>query len=388
MAGRVMFYVQHLLGIGHVKRGAVVARAMVDAGLEVTVVLGGRPVAIADYGAASLLHLPSAIAKDETFRVLLDENDIPIDDAWKAERKKRLFAAYDKIKPDVLLFELFPFGRRQFRFELVPLLEAIHAQAERPRIVSSVRDVLVQKFKEKSNQEMIAMATDYFDTILVHGDPSLIPFEATFPLIESIRDRVRYTGYVADSGTGIQPTGDGKGEVIVSIGGGAMGEDLLRTALAARPLSRLSDKTWRLLVGPNLSDAILDSLVKAAPIGVIVERARPDFPILLRNCLLSISQGGYNTLMDILQARARAVIVPFSAAEESEQTFRTRHLVDRGLVHMVETPDLNPERLAQAVNNAAASEAGVAEGIDFSGAETTAGIISALAGVEARGVTK
>ncbi len=388
MTGRVMFYVQHLLGIGHVKRGAVVARAMIDAGLEVTMVLGGRPVAIADYGAASIIHLPSAIAKDETFRILLDENDAPIDDSWKEARKEKLFAAYHKIKPDVMLFELFPFGRRQFRFELLPLLEAVHGQAQRPRIVSSVRDVLVQKFKVKSNHEMIAMAAKYFDTILVHGDPSFITLDATFPLIESIAGRVRYTGYVADPGTGIEPTEDGRDEVIVSIGGGAMGEDLLRTALAARPLSHLSDKVWRLLVGPNLGDTVLASLAAAAPAGVIVERARLDFPVLLRNCLLSISQGGYNTLMDTLQAGARTVIVPFAAAEESEQTFRTRHLVERGLVHMVETPDLSPERLAQAVDSAAASPAGVAEGIDFSGAETTAGIISALAGVEARGITK
>jgi predicted glycosyltransferase len=365
---------------------------MVDAGLEVTVVLGGRPVAIADYGDANLLYLPSAIAKDETFRILLDENDTPIDDAWKEERKRQLFAAFEKINPDVMLFELFPFGRRQFRFELVPLLDAVHAQAHRPRIVSSVRDVLVQKIKIKSNHEMIAMATTYFDTVLVHGDPSFITLDATFPLIERIAERVRYTGYVADTragpGSGIPATEDGRDEVIVSIGGGAMGEDLLRTALAARPLSALSDKTWRLLVGPNLPDATLASLAGAAPDGVIVERARPDFPVLLRNCLLSISQGGYNTLMDTLQARARALIVPFAAGEESEQTFRTRHLVERGLVHMLETPDLSPERLAQAANAAAAMPAEVAEGIDFSGAETTAGIISTLAGVEAGGITK
>ena len=38
---RVLFYVQHLLGIGHLKRAATRARACAAAGLEVTVVSGG-----------------------------------------------------------------------------------------------------------------------------------------------------------------------------------------------------------------------------------------------------------------------------------------------------------------------------------------------------------
>ena len=43
---RVFFYVQHLLGIGHLKRAAAVARALVEAGAEVEFVLGGRMVMI------------------------------------------------------------------------------------------------------------------------------------------------------------------------------------------------------------------------------------------------------------------------------------------------------------------------------------------------------
>ena len=44
MSRRVMFYVQHLLGIGHLKRASLIARAMAAAGLDVSVVLGGREV--------------------------------------------------------------------------------------------------------------------------------------------------------------------------------------------------------------------------------------------------------------------------------------------------------------------------------------------------------
>ena len=43
MSARVLFYVQHLLGIGHLKRAEILAEAMAAAGLDVTVAYGGRP---------------------------------------------------------------------------------------------------------------------------------------------------------------------------------------------------------------------------------------------------------------------------------------------------------------------------------------------------------
>ena len=49
---RVMVYVQHLLGIGHLKRAATIARAIAASGCETTVVSGGLTVELIDYGAA------------------------------------------------------------------------------------------------------------------------------------------------------------------------------------------------------------------------------------------------------------------------------------------------------------------------------------------------
>ena len=41
---RVFFYVQHLLGIGHLKRAATLARALAAEGLQVTLASGGAVV--------------------------------------------------------------------------------------------------------------------------------------------------------------------------------------------------------------------------------------------------------------------------------------------------------------------------------------------------------
>jgi len=90
---------------------------------------------------------------------------------------------------------------------------------------------------------------------------------------------------------------------------------------------------------------------------VIVERFRNDFPSLLRNCCLSLSQGGYNTVMELLTAGARAVIVPFGAGQEIEQAMRARRLAERGLVRMVDSAALTPALLAAAIDDALARPA-------------------------------
>jgi predicted glycosyltransferase len=52
---KALIWVQHLLGIGHVRRAALIARAMTDAGLDVTVASGGFSVAGVGYGAARVV---------------------------------------------------------------------------------------------------------------------------------------------------------------------------------------------------------------------------------------------------------------------------------------------------------------------------------------------
>ena len=233
---RAFVYVQHLLGIGHLKRAATLARALVAEGLEVTVASGGFPVPGIGVGGARLLQLPPAGTADLSFKVLVDENGVAIDEAWKRHRREALLAAWRAADPQVLVIELFPFGRRQMRFELLPLLEAAAAAAHRPAILCSVRDVLGGHKSAERHEETLGFVERFFDQVLVHGDPSVLRFERTFPLAARIAERIVYTGYVVDHAAA---TGDsaGKGEVIVSAGGGAVGERLLQTAMRARHLS-------------------------------------------------------------------------------------------------------------------------------------------------------
>lgn len=352
MTARVFFYVQHLLGIGHLRRAATLARAISAGGFDVLLVSGGAAVDGLALGGARLHQLPPLRAADARLKELAQLDGTPVDEAFKAKRIRQLLDLFAAEEPDILLTEQFPFGRTQLRFELMPLLDAAQDRASEPWIVSSIRDVLRRTASPARVDEMV-QTFEAFDAVLVHADPALVRLDESFPAWPDIQDRALYTGYVADAGTEPPPETDvGKGEVIVSAGGGAVGAPLLHAAIAARPLSPLADRRWRLLVGPNMPDNEIAALHASAGENVIVEPVRADFPSLLRNAALSISQAGYNTVVETLCHGVRAVLVPFGTARETEQADRARVLVERGMVAAVAPDDLSPASLAAAIARA------------------------------------
>ena len=379
---RVLVYVQHLVGIGHFRRAAAISRTAAARGMDVTLMSGGRAPPEIDLGATRLVQLPAVHATEDDYSTLLAEDGSRVGDALRRRRVGLVLEAFERCRPDLLVVELFPFGRRQMKFELLPLLRAARNARPRPVVVSSVRDILVGQSRTGRADEVRGHLDTYFDHVLVHADPSLVTLGETFPQACWIEEKVRYTGYVVDR---ISEDGgtDGTNEVIVSAGGGAVGRRLLEVALACRPLTASRDRVWRLLVGSRGAAGSLAFRPDGTDSGVIVEAVRPDFPALLSRAVVSVSQGGYNTVVETLRARTPAVIVPFASGAETEQATRAELLRGRGLVEVVSEAELSPENLAYAVDSAC--RAGPRDpGIDLSGADATADLLEAWARRPAR----
>ncbi len=373
---RVLFYVQHLLGVGHLKRAALIARALAGRGFEVDLVSGGLPVAGIVAPGVRLIQLPPARSRDEAFTELVDADGAPVGEAWESRRRARLLALFAESRPEVLVVETFPFGRRRMRFELLPLLDAAAAARPRPLVVASVRDILQLGRKPGRAAEAADIVRDRFDHVLVHGDPSFARFDETFPAAAKIADRLHHTGFVAEPARAQGAVAGGRHGVVVSTGGGAVGRALLDAALAARPLSPLGQAPWRLIAGSNLGADELAAIGARAPAGVTVERDRSDFGALLAAAAVSVSQCGYNTVMDVLRAEVPAVVVPFAGTGETEQPMRAARLAERGLVRVVAEAALAPESLATAIAAALATPPPSARGLDLDGAAKSARLIA------------
>jgi len=342
MALRVLVHVQHLKGTGHQHRTAAIARALAGQGAHVTYATGAEPVAGADLDGVRVERLPAVRAEGAGYGRLVDDAGVAIDDAWRARRRAATLGVFERAAPDVILLETFPFGRRKLWFELLALLDAAEARARRPAVAVSLRDVPEPRSDARERAEMVAIAASRCDRVLVHGDERVVRLEDTFPEAAALGARIEYTGYVVDARPGRVSSAAGHGEVLVSAGGGAAGARLLEAAMAAAalPLARADDAAprWRVMVGSDAPPALRARAGAGtrAESRLVVEANREDFPGMLRNCAVSISQAGYNTMLDLVTARARAIVVPHVAGGEREQAIRAERFAALGLVEVVD----------------------------------------------------
>lgn len=358
---KLLFWVQHLLGIGHVVRAAALTDALTQAGFAVTVAFGGEPVEAIPFR-ANVRYLPAVRATDQTFAKLVSVDGAKLADTL-AERAVRLADMGRDLKPDVVLIEAWPFGRRPFTGEIEALLGATDAFT-----AISVRDILQTKRKPGRAQETRQRLEAHADLVLVHSDPRLVKLDATFAPTRSLTMPIEHTGYVAPTHR-IAPA-PGR-DIVVSVGGGAFGGPLVRAALEAA--ARLPDRHWTISTGPNLPD------FERPPAGANVEIVEFLFPLAdhLAGARLSISQAGYNTVTDVLRAQAfgtRAVLVPSDVTNQTEQLSRAKALAKAKAVVCLPESKLTPSALLKAVAKAPAPPV---HDVKLDGAQRTAALLKA-----------
>ena len=83
-----------------------------------------------------------------------------------------------------------------------------------------------------------------------------------------------------------------------------------------------------------------------------LDRHRRDFDALFANSLLSVSQAGYNTVVEGLWLGKPMVLVPFETASETEQRIRAERLASLGLAEVVLEKGLTASSLARAIDAA------------------------------------
>jgi predicted glycosyltransferase len=363
-----MIYVQHLLGIGHLQRSLYLAAELARQSIQVELVSGGMPHELTIPETVKLQQLPPVYSPDGNFNRLLDDRGKDIDDNWRVRRMQKLLVFFESFSPQVLITETFPFGRRMMRFELIPLLEAARRNVNCVQVITSIRDILQPKTKPGRNEEICQLIDQYYDHVLVHGDQKIARLADSFYLAARIDEKVSYSGYICAPGNVLAPAHEGVDEVLVSAGGSATGLQILKTAIAARPLSCFNNLRWRILVSPSIDNSQFRELQRLAGEGFHIERNRPDFSDLVKHARFSISQAGYNTITDILNSDTAAVVIPYAEADEVEQTMRAQKLQNCGRLVLLQQDDLSPAAMATAIAKAdqqnSALEVNLAGGIN------------------------
>jgi len=363
---RVFFYCQHVLGIGHLVRSAEIVREL-SRDCRVLFVSGGEKpdgFRFPENKNIEVLQLPP-LKTDPDFSNLQVCNSSRSLDETKTFRRRLLLQALAEFQPDVLVTELFPFGRKQFRFELLPLLEQVRQQSRRALVVSSVRDVLVtRKDQEGYEQAVCDLVNTFYHLILVHGDKNFLKLDETFSRVNDLRCSVAYTGYVAQQ-KGPSPAeechlplAEQKRPVIVASNGGGQyltGQLLMETVLrAARILQSQIPHEFHVFAGPLMPEDAYRSLQTLAQesTNVTLSRYTPNLAGMLKLADISVSMGGYNTIMDVLSSCVRALVYPVTSNGDQEQWVRAESLARTGVIDVVRTEELTPETLADKLKQA------------------------------------
>ena len=341
---KIVFLCCHLTGTGHLVRTLALARAARRLGHEATVISGGRPLAHLEAD-GPVVQLPPVVVHGLAFAELRTPEGEPAS-ARRMERRRRvLTATLATERPDALVTELYPFGRRVLGPEFRHAIAAARAANPACAVLTSVRDIPEPK-PHRLAETAARLAADY-DGVLVHGDAAFLPLSTTWPLPAELSPMVHHTGYVGPE----MPLGAGRRpDVLVAVGGGGLGRRLLDVAAEAAALSR---RPWHLLVGGAEARALAAELRLRAP-GLRVEPARPDYRALLASAGASVSLCGYNTAVELARCTTPALLVPSEEGGEQEQLIRARRLAKHPGFSLMRTDELVPGGLAEATEVLAA----------------------------------
>ena len=353
----VLFYCQHSLGLGHLVRSFALAGALAER-FRVVLLNGGRlPRGFPVPAGVEVESLPPLGMDVDGTLVSEDRRRSP--ERALELRRERMLALQAELRPEVVLVELFPFGRKKFAPELLPLLEA--ARAAGAMTVCSLRDILVGSRRDQARFEEVASvrANALLDAILVHADPRFARLEDSFSPATPLRVPVHYTGFVLPAERGERtlapspsPPAPDRPRVLVSTGGGAYGGALVAAAVDAHDAAlAAAGVDVRIVAGPFLPEDEWRALRAAAGArpGLEAVRSVPDLRAELRAASASVSQCGYNTALDLLSSGVPALVVPFAEGREDEQTRRAERLERLGAVRVLEAARADGPSLAAAV---------------------------------------
>ncbi|MBD6616321.1 glycosyl transferase [Komarekiella sp. 'clone 1'] len=387
---RLMFYCQHILGMGHLVRSMEIVRGLTK-DFQICFINGGEIIKEFEFPAGiEVINLP-AIKTDTEFEELQVVDDIFSLTEAKEIRKNQLLKIFDQFQPDILMIELFPFGRRRFSFELIPLLERAKSNASSTKVVSSLRDIVVTKQQKqvKHEEKVCNLINQYFDLLLVHGDPKFVPLEETFSRVSDLKCAVHYTGYVVQEPPMSPVLNDEEKELInsdkplilVSVGGGRFGHELLDCVVKTAPwLGKKLPHNIQVFTGPFMPEDKFNELQAMAKNSknIRIGRYTPYLLSYMKKAELSISMSGYNTTMNVLTTGVRAIILPFTGNQDREQTIRAEKLSNLGIVRLLNPNDLQPDYLAFKIINYLEEQPNQIN-LDFAGVEKTAALLKTLA---------
>lgn len=368
-----LIHCQYVYGIGHFVRTCELARGLGET-FDVFILNGGETVpGYAVPPGVTCVQLPAIYKEEHLDHLSPVDPSLSLSECFEA-RAGRIERLLSQARPDVLITEHFPFGLL-FEAEATWLIQRVKEHNPHAKIVSSVRDVIESKDGGRHDAHVCDLIHRFYDMVLVHGDPEVMPLSASFPRMGEIAVSLHHTGYVVQPPPPPAPRADPPA-LVVSVGGGRLGEELLHAALDAH---RAVAAAWRhhlvLFAGAFQRDlGKLRARIDASePSRVTLnEFGREPYRRALAGASAVICMGGYNTLLEAVATGLPTLVYQRTfQGNNTEQALRLSSFERAGLIRVLGPEELDPERMAARVLQLAGGHGASRAGIRMDGAAET-----------------
>jgi predicted glycosyltransferase len=348
---RSILFCNEMLGLGHLRLSLVLAQALVASDDDTALIVTGSPA----FGGMRLpervdvLKLPTAAvdaSSSWSATALQPTTGLGLDGAEIAALRADLcLTAVERIRPDVIVVDYRPLGRRD---DLRPALERARANGH-CRVALGLWEVddAPQRVRELWTSELVEAVAQLYDLALVYG-----PFADDDVRVERLRAAgipVHETGRIAPAPAEHGPSDLTDGYLLATAGGGADGFSVLDTLVAAIRARPLGLPTV-IVSGPMMPARDVARLREGAQgLDVTVHEFRADMPAVLAGARAVVSMAGYCTVAEVLASGKPALLVPRAFPRE-EQLNRARRLAAEGGVGVLAPDELDPSAMRTALD--------------------------------------
>lgn len=353
MTLRLALYSPGMVGLGHMRRNLLLARAFKTAFPDASVLMLTEAREACSFEFPHGVDCVSLPALRKSAEGIIEGRNLtePVDDIRRL-RSGVLSTALRSYRPHVLLVDHLPAGALGELGEVLPRL-----RRNGTRLVLGMRDIIEEPAtveREWHSTGAFEFVERTYDQVWIYGDRAVYDPVAEYSFSPVLAGMARFTGYLDP--TRAHPVAPESVEVLAerilmeermvlcTVGGG---QDGLRVADAFAAADFPSDTHGILLSGPFMPP---EARVRLRQHG----RLRPRLDILdfiseplalLRRSDAVISMGGYNSVCEALAIGRPTLVVP-RALPRSEQRIRALRLAELGLVEVLESESLRADALS------------------------------------------
>nr|WP_287411829.1 glycosyltransferase [Pseudodesulfovibrio sp.] len=348
-AYNILMYSHDTYGLGHIRRTMAIARNLVAQDVNILIVTGSPIVGRYTMPKGiDFVRMPGMIKKTNAIYV---PHSIKVDPKIAISIRKNIISATAKaFKPDLFVVDKVPTG---LKGEVLPTLKWIKKNLPCTRVVLGLRDILDDAESTRADwkrKQFPEVLRDLYSEIWVYGYKAMYDPITEYAFPDDIAEKTVFTGYIPRKAPRTRKVRRKHKQVVVTIGGGGDGYNVLDTYLKMLETNGTVDFKTLMITGPFLSPERLDELAdRARALKVQIKPFVRNMEKRMAKADLVVSMGGYNTMCEILSLKKPALIIPRDNPRQ-EQLIRAKVFKKRGLCDFIKWGEVTPETMRKKIN--------------------------------------